>query len=181
MEQLTSISESIAKYPKSGKSKYSDFYTRYFTCRKPKILLEIGVYKGDSLRIWQDVFSGCKVLGLDIDPEAAQLNPEFKIYTGDQKNILLLDQILDENGPLDIVIDDGGHTRSQQITTLNYLFPKLLSGSLYIIEDLQVNSLQSWNDQPLSTYTHLINIAQKPKLLPHRSIIFEPTICLLMR
>jgi len=178
------ISNSMSKYSGCGKLKYSAFYTRYFTHRSPKFLFEIGVYKGDSLRVWQDFFPHCKIVGLDINEEAKVLAPEFEVYVGNQRDTKLLDKIFSTHGLPDIIIDDGGHTRSQQITSLAHIFPKMSPDSLYIIEDMQVNYTKPWNDQPLSTYDYLMNLIKLPNSksgMSYRSIIFESTICMLVK
>lgn len=46
-------------------------------------------------------------------------------------------------GNFDIVLDDGGHTYQQQLTSFQALWPSVASGGLYVIEDLQVSDSQS--------------------------------------
>lgn len=41
----------------------------------------------------------------------------------------------------DVIIDDGGHTMTQQITSLNTLWPAVVPGGLYFCEDLQTSYL----------------------------------------
>lgn len=57
------------------------------------------------------------------------------LITGDQGKVADLQQAV-ALGPFDIIIDDGGHTVSQQITTLVTLFPALSKGGLFFVEDL---------------------------------------------
>jgi demethylmacrocin O-methyltransferase len=39
----------------------------------------------------------------------------------------------------DIIVDDGGHSMKQQITSLTQLLPKVRSRGVYVIEDLQTS------------------------------------------
>ena len=41
--------------------------------------------------------------------------------------------------PLDILIDDGGHTMNQQITTFEVLFDKVKEDGIYLCEDLHTS------------------------------------------
>ena len=41
--------------------------------------------------------------------------------------------------PIDILIDDGGHTMKQQITTFNVLFDHVKMNGLYVCEDLHTS------------------------------------------
>jgi hypothetical protein len=43
------------------------------------------------------------------------------------------------DGPLDLIIDDGGHTMRQQQTSFGFLFRHLKVGGIYIIEDLHTS------------------------------------------
>ena len=54
--------------------------------------------------------------------------------------LALLINIIHQIGPdLDIVIDDGGHSMNQQITSFHTLFPLLKNKGLYVIEDLHTS------------------------------------------
>ena len=46
------------------------------------------------------------------------------------------ERIFAQGGPFDVIVDDGGHSMKQQITTLRTLFPKLPPGGIFILEDL---------------------------------------------
>ena len=47
--------------------------------------------------------------------------------------------MMEEIGPVDVIIDDGGHTMNQQKTSFKVLFPYLKSDGVYIIEDLHTS------------------------------------------
>lgn len=175
---MIKVSEIFSKYPDICKAKYTDFYQHHFVdlAPKPKLLLEIGVFKGDSLRAWKDIFPGCKVIGIDINPKWKEESPDLEIYVGNQKNLKFLSGIFSKTGYPDIVIDDGGHKRSEQIASFRFIFPLMWAGSTYIIEDLHVNYLDQWNDQPLSAIEYiksLIEFKKHPKMI-YKSLTFEP-------
>lgn len=46
--------------------------------------------------------------------------------------------------PVDIIIDDGGHTMNQQKISMISLLPLVRSGGLYIIEDLETSYISSY-------------------------------------
>lgn len=100
-------------------------------------LLELGVYRGESLRMWRTYFPFATIYGLDIDPESARRAEGFKVFTGSQSDPEFLAHVLDEIGPdLSIVIDDASHVTGFTIASFEAIFPRLRSGGLYFIEDL---------------------------------------------
>ena len=61
------------------------------------------------------------------------------MHYGSQENVPFLNTVNSAQGYFDIIIDDGGHTMKQQITSFTYLLPKVRSGGLYVIEDLHTS------------------------------------------
>ena len=118
---------------------YYDIYEENFSkYRNKKItVLEIGVFRGGSLSMWQKYFGPqAKIIGIDINPDCKKFEREnIKIYIGDQTNEDFLHSILVDNDKPDIIIDDGGHTSNQQISSFNCLYEKLKYGGTYIVED----------------------------------------------
>ena len=56
---------------------YDDLLRKYRD--KPVSLLEIGVYEGESLELWNEVFpNSTKIVGLDIDPSCQQFEKQSK-------------------------------------------------------------------------------------------------------
>ena len=80
--------------------------------------------RGGSLDLWQDYFgAGGRFVGLDINPACAALaNDRRRISIGDQADLSLLQRIVAECGLFDIVLDDGGPTVNQMITTFETLY-----------------------------------------------------------
>lgn len=101
-------------------------------------IVEIGVRKGNSLRVWKEYFLNSRIIGLDIDPSCASAAEDrIDIYTGSQIDDGTLQTIINDtpNG-LDIVIDDGSHLAEHLVYTFDKLFPHVNSGGWYVMEDL---------------------------------------------
>jgi hypothetical protein len=118
---------------------YLDIYDRELGpwLGKKVSFLEIGIWKGGSLRMWRDFFApGSKLTFLDIDPATRNVAiAGVDIRIGDQTDVAFLTSVADEAGPFDIIVDDGGHKMNQQITSFNALWGALKDGGLYIVED----------------------------------------------
>ena len=104
--------------------------------RRPRVL-EIGVYQGGSLDLWDHYFGpGATLVGIDIDEAAVRMaDPSRTVVLGDQADPAFLRSVVERYGPFDIVIDDGGHTMEQQIVSIETLFPAVVDGGIYLVED----------------------------------------------
>lgn len=124
---------------------YTKHYEKYFESmrNKPVKFLEIGFYRGSSAHMWEDYFVNGNLFFIDVNPEVLAHAQEFKRVHIDLVNqddaIALNNFILNVGSSFDIIIDDGGHTMSQQITSFITLFPYLKSGGVYVIEDLHTS------------------------------------------
>lgn len=99
--------------------------------------LEIGIYRGGSVRMWRDFFGpGARTTFVDIDPACKALQlPGTEVHIGDQTDRAFLQRLSAARGPFDLIVDDGGHQMHQQITSFEVLWPQLADGGLYIVED----------------------------------------------
>lgn len=130
---------------------YTPYYSMLFSQLRMRHvkLLEIGIDKGASLRMWSDYFwtLGVKIHGIDIEDKSCHEVPG-KIYTHvvDQSDIDQLKRFSEEyNHYFDIVIDDGSHMSKDQLLTFEVMFPALRAGGLYVIEDLLCAYDARWN------------------------------------
>jgi SAM-dependent methyltransferase len=122
---------------------YFEIYERYFgkfvgtTCT----YLEIGVQRGGSLALMKEYLGpGAKIVGIDVDPACAPLrHAGFDIHIGDQANQAFMASVAKQTGPYDIILDDGGHTADQQISSFFSLFGHLNNGGIYVVEDLHAH------------------------------------------
>jgi len=120
-------------------SNYFDIYINILSEYKNKkiTLVEIGVGDGGSLYMWKSfLHKKSKIIGIDLNPEAKKLEKEgFKIIIGDQSKKEFWKKFFKKIGNVDIIIDDGGHTNIQQITTLMESVNFINNGGRIIIED----------------------------------------------
>jgi hypothetical protein len=104
---------------------------------KPITIVEIGVKDGGGLELWRKYFGDqARIIGIDLTHAAAEMRAEgFEIYIGDQADPNFWRQFFTEVGPIDILLDDGGHTNKQQITTIECALPFIRDGGLILTED----------------------------------------------
>lgn len=107
-------------------------------------ILEIGVCGGGSLELWLKYFPNCQVYGIDSDPRCHELKSKLganvTILIGDQADPAFLKKCLETIGePLDVVVDDGGHTMLQQVTSFNTLYPTMSADGVYLCEDVHTS------------------------------------------
>jgi hypothetical protein len=118
---------------------YFDVYHRFFQSYRGLSInfCEIGVQNGGSTQMWKNYFGDqAKIIGVDIDNNCKLLEKEgVEIWIGDQADPAFWQGFKQKHLNLDIVLDDGGHTMQQQITTFVELFPILNDGGLFLCED----------------------------------------------
>lgn len=118
---------------------YLHIYERYFRdLRNSEItLLEIGVHRGASIRMWYDYFPKAKIFGIDINPACHRFeNDRTRIFIGEQQNLAFLDKVVEASKGFDVVIDDGSHINAFTLASFGHLWPAIHSAGIYIIEDL---------------------------------------------
>ncbi len=134
---------------------YFDIYTRYFERfrDRPVTMLEIGVFRGGSLRMWKQYFHpDSTIVGIDVDKscqahEIADQNVFVRI--GSQADPNFLAEINGEFGPFDIILDDGSHKTHHQIVSFGALFRAALKdGGCYMVEDVHTNYWIKHVDSP---------------------------------
>lgn len=98
-------------------------------------LVEIGVFRGASLRMWRSYFKNAQIVGVDVIPDCKQYEePRITIEIGSQDDPEFMDRVMHQHHPL-IVIDDGSHDADHVVSTFERTFPILEAGGLYIVED----------------------------------------------
>jgi len=122
---------------------YFDIYERHFEKYRNKeiVILEIGVAHGGSLQMWKQYFgSKAKIFGIDINPECKNLEEEnIEIFIGSQTDRKFLKDVAKQIPPIDILIDDGGHSMTQQIISFEELYKYVKPDGVYLCEDLHTS------------------------------------------
>jgi hypothetical protein len=105
------------------------------------VVLEFGVSQGGSLEMWREYFGPrARIVGVDIDPRCKAVEGEgISVLIGDQEDRAFLRSLPDQLGPIDVVIDDGGHTMSQQTTTFEEVYPRVATDGVFLVEDLHTS------------------------------------------
>lgn len=157
----------------------NEYYNNIFTSIREKEinLLEIGIYKGQSIRLFREWFINGKIFGMDIggyvDTNTFQIDGT-SLFWGDAFNNSMLD--LFKNNFFDYIIDDGPHTLESQLYSVVYWSQKLKSGGKLVIEDIQninhIVYLERMVDTNLFTFKSFDLRANKNR---YDDIIFEIT------
>jgi hypothetical protein len=82
--------------------------------------VEVGVLNGGSLFMWREFLGPqARIIGIDLNPAAQKWNDHgFEIFIGSQSDPQFWADFYSKVGPVDILLDDGGHTNRQQIVTV---------------------------------------------------------------
>lgn len=144
---------------------YTDIYERYLRSwrRQRFTLLELGVYRGNSLRMWNAFFPRATVVGLDLEPVAAERAAEFEVTVGSQSDPEVLASVVRRHPDLRLVVDDASHITPLTIASFRHLFPQLPRGGMYIIEDLAPNTYEDWPGHDAERGTNWPAIQQNPE------------------
>ena len=108
---------------------YLEVYSEIFAGYRNPSILEIGVDKGESLKLWKTMFPKAIVHGVDINPKSQINIPGCEIFIADINSWV-------PQRKYDIIIDDGSHTYRDQMSTFIKLFESYCGGH-FIVEDVQ--------------------------------------------
>jgi hypothetical protein len=119
---------------------YFEVYHRHFARFRGSActLVEIGVFQGGSLQMWKQYLGPkARIVGIDVEPACRELvEPQIEIQIGDQADRAFLRRLREQLGPIDILIDDGGHRMHQLLTTFEELYGAIAPTGVYVAEDL---------------------------------------------
>jgi hypothetical protein len=124
---------------------YTPHYETHFGHLRyaPVKILEIGIggynyptQGGESIRMWQRYFPRGLVYGMDLYPKPNVVGPRIRTVQGDQNDPTYLRELAEQEGPFDIIVDDGSHVNEHVRTSYETLFPYVRPGGYYVIEDL---------------------------------------------
>lgn len=138
----------IGDWPDKGTThSYIDFYDQLFSPVRAsaKNVLEIGIFKGLSLIMWEEYFYNATVYGVDCDeqPHGGMADLRTMIQSG-KHNIRIMDATNAFHAEreftsvrFDVVIDDAAHNLEQQLSIYNVFKQYMAPGGIYVIEDVQ--------------------------------------------
>lgn len=125
---------------------YTEIYSEYIPNNKKGNLLEIGVWHGDSIRMWNEYNPEMEISAIDIDENVKYYmrgDEKLNLYIGNQSDENFLKHILFWTpGGFDFIIDDGSHNHDDVLNSFKYLVPSLKNGAIYFIEDLHAGGMQ---------------------------------------
>ena len=121
---------------------YDEVFAR-FRGQAPRVL-EIGVYYGGSIQLWQRFFGpGTRFVAIDIEERCRSYDdPDNGVHVmiGDQSDPAFLAEVICRHGPFDVIIDDGSHVISHQIASFNALIEEgVRPGGIYFVEDVETS------------------------------------------
>jgi len=134
--------------PISYYERYQNFLNQHSI--SPEIIFEVGVYNGESARIFSEAFPNSLIICIDIDIREIDFssNPNILYLKADQSNPDELESIINtyQIKNIDLVIDDASHFGWFSKITFDALFPLVRSGGAYFVEDWGTGYWDSWID-----------------------------------
>lgn len=127
---------------------YFEVYETHFASYidKSPVVVEVGIQGGGSLQMWKKYFGDSStIIGIDVDEEVKKLPlSEVEVVIGDQSDNYFWQKFLKECPSIDIFIDDGGHTMTQQIVTLLNVWPHISENGVFVCEDTHTSYWEAY-------------------------------------
>lgn len=148
--KLSPSYQSFTKSPESSfkHTSYFQVYDRLFAPyrNRPITFVEVGVFNGGSLFMWRDFFGAeARIVGIDLNPGAKRWESDgFEIFVGSQADPSFWRDFFAKIGPVDVLLDDGGHFFDQQIVTVNEALPFIKDDGLLVVEDTHSSYMNSY-------------------------------------
>lgn len=118
---------------------YLPVYQELFGDKNVKNILEIGIQRGGSIKLWSDYFPGAQVFGIDLTDELICLDIKNKkninLIFEDAYSPSIIDKL--QHTKFDVIIDDGNHVLNSMEKTIELYLPLLKDDGVLIIEDLR--------------------------------------------
>lgn len=149
MRSLSSIyADAVSKKCQSDKGdvhSYIEVYEELLApYRNAKKMLEIGVFKGDSIRMWEQYFDQAEVYGVDLcDRPHGGLGDLRPMIAEGTHRIILMNACDPEQvernfsgQKFEVIIEDASHTLADQLRIYENLRDHMSPNGIYIIEDI---------------------------------------------
>ena len=152
---------------------YIDLYEKLLHSQKEsaKNVLEVGIYKGGSIKLWRDYFVNAQVYGLDIlhynkiwDKLKNDDNITLHTSTNAYDYNTFKTNFLDTGIKFDFMLDDGPHTLDSMIKFIQLYSQIMTQKGILIIEDVQkiewIDILKENVSQELRQYIKIYDLRQ---------------------
>jgi hypothetical protein len=113
---------------------YIEVYAREMKKIRDVDLLEVGVWEGHSLAMWQEYLRVSRVVGVDVDVSRCKFDVDVREC--DATNRIAVDAVLGDL-KFDYIIDDGSHRVDHQVESFRLLWDRVKPAGKYFIEDIQ--------------------------------------------
>lgn len=156
---------------------YCPLYERYLGSLryKPVFLLELGVETGASMRMWSDYFDHPDSLFFGVDLDLSKVTG----FVDHRIQLIQANQVapgLAALGHFNIVVDDCSHESDKTIDSFKNLWPALMPGGYYVIEDLSAPIVSAFltvlADEMNAKLTNTPNVYENIEMNFHRDICF---------
>jgi len=157
-----------------GYHSYHLHYAKFFNDIRydVKKVLEIGVFRGHSMLMWQKYFPNAEIYGVDIDYTPHNFGVNAKELCKDEPRIKLLelDACVDINVEylkqeigvdFDIVIDDGSHHPYHQLFSLVNYTDFIKRNGYFVVEDVFMK--EQFNENFLDYFNSNFGLYKKDK------------------
>ena len=150
--------------------------------RRINKVFEIGIFKGGSVVLYDQIFQPQKIAAVDLSKEPVKALSDYIVKRGkqdrvrpyygvDQGDRAAMERIMSSEFPnrdIDLIVDDASHLYEQTRTAFNVAFPYLAVGGNYVIEDWawahwagpqwQIRPWQFWKRPPFNGGRALSNL-----------------------
>lgn len=121
---------------------YQRFYPQFLAPlrrRRKLAIVEIGYGEGKSIPLWRALFPQAQVICLDRD--VSESGEGYEVLKVDQSDPEAVAAVVDRiEQPVHLIVDDGSHVPSHQLSSFSILFEHLLvPGGIYIVEDVETS------------------------------------------
>ena len=150
---------------------YLPLYEKLLSPRKETVknVLEIGVQRGGSIKLWYDYFPNATVFGLDcmhINEVWDELKNKHRIQLRTSVNAydktFIQNEFINTSSRFDLILDDGPHTYESMQTFVNTYSRLLSDDGILILEDVQrwgwIEHLLNEVPPELKNFVHLYDL-----------------------
>ena len=140
---------------------YDELFGRYRG--KNITFVEIGVLGGGSLFMWREFFGEqARIIGIDLNPNAKKWEQHgFEIFIGSQSDEAFWDEVIGAVGPMDVVLDDGGHTYEQQIVTTEKLLDNIKDNGMLVVEDTHTSYMPGFGPKKFNFMNYIARLMDR--------------------